>query len=113
MSYYGMDTDAVQSVGRQIVDLEPEATTAVNGVLNSYVEASGTVHHPVVSAAMTAYHDTHQKGHLTLPELVRSLGTNTALGGKAIVDGNNEASAVQAASLTSQQGLARELDPRL
>lgn len=113
MSYYGMETDTVQSVGKQIFDLEPAATTAVNGVLSSYLDASGAVHHPVVSAAMASYHDTHQKGHLSFPELVRSLGSNTALGGKAIVDGNNEASAVQQSSLATQESLVQQLSSRL
>lgn len=113
MSYYGMEPDTVQSVGKQIFDLEPEATTAVNGVLSSYLDASGAVHHPVVTAALTAYHDTHQKGHLSFPESVRALGSNTALGGKAIVDGNNEASAVQQSSARTQEDFVRLMDPRM
>lgn len=113
MSYYGMDTDVVQSVGKQIFDLEPEATAAVNGVLTSYMDASGAVYHPVVSAAMSSYHDTHQKDHLAFAQAVRTLGSNVASGGKAIADGNNEASTVQSGNLANQQGLARALNSRL
>lgn len=113
MSYYGMETDAVQSVGKQIFDLEPEATAAVTGVLSSYMDASGVVHHPVVSAALTAYHDTHQKGHLSFPESVRALGSNTALGGTAIAEGNNEASSVQRSSLKTQDDFVRLMDPKM
>ncbi len=84
MSYYGMDTEAVQAVGRNVFDLEPEADTAVTGVLNSYTEASGVVHHPVVTAAMSTYRETHQQGHLALAVAVRALGSNTANGGSTI-----------------------------
>ncbi len=113
MSYYGMDTDAVQSAGRGVFSLEPEANTAVQGVLNSYLDASGTVHHPLVSQAMSKFHDTHQKGHLALPEAVKALGSGTANGGAAIADGNNEATQVQQTSLGHQQTLAREVNQRL
>ncbi len=113
MSYYGMDTDAVQTVGKGVFNLEPEANSAVQGVLNSYMEASGSVHHPLVSQAMSKFHDTHQKGHLALPEAVKALGSNTANGGRAIADGNNEATQVQQTSLGQQQALAREVNQRL
>lgn len=113
MSYYGMDTDVVQSVGRQVHDLEPEASTAVNGVLSSYTDASAVVHHPLVRSAMTAYHETHQKGHLSLPQAIKALGSNTASGGKAIADATNEASAALSTSLTSQQGLVRDINKPL
>lgn len=110
MSYYGMDTDAVQTVGKGIYQLEPEADSAVKGVLNSYMDASGVVHHPLVSDAMSAFHDTHQKGHLQLPEAVKALGSNTASGGAAIADGNNEATQVQRGSLGQQETLLRNMN---
>ncbi len=113
MSYYGMDTDAVQSAGKRVFNLEPEAATAVRGVLNSYMDASGAVHHPLVSAAMSTFHETHQKGHMALPEAVRALGSNTANGGVAIAEGTNEASSVQRSSLGQQETLARDINQKL
>jgi len=110
MSYYGMDTETVQQTGKNIFNLEPEAETAVKGVLNSYMDASGSVHHPLVSQALSSYHDTHQKSHLQLPEAVRALGSNTASGGKAIADGQNETTSVQTGNLTAQQGLTRDIN---
>ena len=108
-----METDVVQSVGQRIVGLELQATSAVNGVLTSYADASGVVHHPVVRAAMSAYHDTHQKGHLAFVKAVGSLGAGITNVGRAIADGNNEAAAVQRGSLGAQQMLARDFDSPL
>ncbi len=113
MSYYGMDTEVVQTVGKSVFELGPEATTAVNGVLNSYLDASGAVHHPLVSSALSDYHETHQKGHLALPEAVKALGGNTASGGAAIADGQNEATNVQQGSAVQQESLARDINERL
>lgn len=113
MSYYGMDTEQVQTVGARVFALEPEADTAVRGVLTSYMDASGTVHHPLVRQAMSTFHDTHQRGHLALPEAVRGLGSNTANGGAAIADGNNEAANVQQQSLSSQEALVRDINQPL
>lgn len=110
MSYYGMDTEVVQQTGRSVAGLEPAAESAVKGVLNSYMDASGSVHHPLVSSALSSYHDTHQKGHLALPEAVRSLGVGTASGGAAIADGQNESTSVQSSSAAQQQGLLRDIN---
>jgi hypothetical protein len=105
-----MDTETVQQTGKNIFDLEPEAESAVKGVLSSYLDASGSVHHPLVSQALSGYHDTHQKSHLQLPQAVRALGGNTASGGKAIADGQNETTSVQAGNLAIQQGLTRDIN---
>ena len=113
MSYYGVDTDVVQAVGKQVFNLAPEASTAVNGVLSSYTEASSVVHHPLVRAAMTAYHETHQKAHLSLPEAIKALGGNTASGGGTIADATNEASSVFSSSLGTQEGLVRDINTPL
>jgi hypothetical protein len=113
MSYYGMDTDAVQSVGKQVFGLHPEASSAVQGVLGAYTDASAVVHHPLVAAAMSTYRETHQAGHLALPEAVKALGSNTANGGKTIADANNEAASVQAGSLGVQQVLTRSINQPL
>lgn len=110
MSYYIMDTEAVQQTGKSIFDLEPQAESAVKGVLNSYLDASGSVHHPLVSQALSSYHDTHQKSHLQLPQAVRALGSNTASGGRAIADGQNESTSVQRANVFAQQGLIRDIN---
>jgi hypothetical protein len=111
MGYYGADTDQVQTVGRSVFDLEPDATSAVNAVLNSYSDAAGAVHHPMVSDALTSYRETHQRAHLSFPEAVKGLGANTANGGAAIADGNNEATAVMRASLGTQEALLRDINP--
>ena len=105
-----MDTETVQQTGKNIFDLEPEAESAVKGVLSSYLDASGSVHHPLVSQALSSYHDTHQKSHLQLPQAVRALGSNTASGGEVIADGPNETTSVQAGNLTIQQGLTRDIN---
>jgi hypothetical protein len=110
---YGMDPDQVQSAGRSVFNDAPEASSAVHKVLGSYLEASGVVHHPLVSAAMTAFHETHQKGHLSLPEAVKQLGSNTANGGRVIAEGSNDVVATQRSSLTSQQSLSRALNQKL
>jgi hypothetical protein len=110
MSYYAADTDQVQTVGRSVFNLEPEATSAVTGVLNSYSDAEGVVHHPVVRGALGRYREEHQKGHLAFPEAVKSLGANTATVGSTVADATNEATAVHTASLVQQEGLAREIN---
>jgi hypothetical protein len=113
VNYYGMDTDTVQSVGKQVYGLHPDASSAVDGVLNSYSDASGVVHHPLVSSAMAAYRDTHQKSHLQFPEAVKALGSNTASGGRAIADASNDSSAVLSTTFADQQGLKRQLNQPL
>jgi hypothetical protein len=111
MGYYGADTEHVQTVGRSVFNLEPEATSAVNGVLNSYSDAAGAVHHPMVSGALNSYRDTHQRAHLAFPEAVKGLGSNTAHGGAAIADGGNEATSVMRANLGTQETLVRDINP--
>jgi hypothetical protein len=113
MGYYGADPEQVQTAGRAVFDLEPEAASAVNAVLSSYSDAAGSVHHPIVSAAMRSYRETHQKEHLSLPVAVRGLGSNTAHGGAAVADGNNEATAILKASLGDQEVLGRDINAPL
>ncbi|HEY7043568.1 MAG TPA: hypothetical protein VH419_07870 [Nocardioidaceae bacterium] len=113
MSYYAMDTDVVQNTGRKVFDLGPEADSAVQGVLNAYMDASSAVHHPLVSQAMSSYHDSHQKAHRAFPQAVRAVGSNTASGGRAIADGQNESTSVQHANALQQQSLARDLNHHL
>lgn len=113
MNGYEIDIDGVQTGGRNVFNLGPDADSAVQGVLNSYADASGVVHHPLVSQAMSAYRETHQRGHLALPVAVRALGSNTVSGANAIADGNNEATGVQQSSLAEQETLATVVSPRL
>ncbi len=113
MSYYAMDTGVVQSSGKSVFALGPEADSAVKAVLTSYLDASGVVHHPLVSQALSSYHDTHQKSHLQFPQAVRALGSNTANGGRTIAEGQNESTRVQAANLAAQQGLMRDINGQL
>jgi hypothetical protein len=113
MNGYGIDVEPVQTSGANVFNLAPEADSAVQGVLNSYADASGTVHHPLVSQAMSAYRETHQRGHLALPVAIRALGSNTVSGANAIVDGTNEATSVQQASLGEQEALGGVVGPRL
>lgn len=101
--YYEMDPDVVQSSGRQVHNLEPEANGAVQGLLSGYTSGAGAVVHAKVTAAMTRFHDTHQKTHRAVPHAVASLGSNTAKGGKAVTDGTNESTHVQTSSLATQQ----------
>ncbi len=108
-SYYEIDPDVVQSSGRQVHELQPQATSAVHGVLSGYTSGAGAVVHAKVQAALGRFHDTHQKAHLAVPQAVASLGANTALGGKAIADGTNESSRVQMASLATQQAAVTSL----
>lgn len=111
MGYYGADTDQVQTVGRSEFNLAPDAESAVNAVLNSYSDAAGAVHHPVVSGALSSYRDTHQRAHLSFPAAIRELGSNTAGSGAAIADGQNEATSVMQASLGTQEALVRDINP--
>ena len=90
-----------------------EFASAVNAVLSSYSDAAGSVHHPIVSAAMRSYRETHQKEHLSFPVAVRGLGSNTAHGGAAVADGNNEATAILKASLGDQEVLGRDINASL
>lgn len=113
MTGYGIDIDGVQTSGTGVFNLAPDADSAVQGVLNSYADASGTVHHPLVSQAMSAYRETHQRGHLALPVAIRTLGSNTVSGANAIADGSNEATHVQQASLGLQEALGGAVAPRL
>ncbi len=113
MNYYAMDTGVVQSSGKSVFGLGGEADSAVRAVLNSYMDASGAVHHPLVSQALSSYHDTHQKSHLQLPQAVRALGSNTANGGRTVAAGQNECTAVQAGNLSAQQGLTRDINVQL
>jgi hypothetical protein len=107
--YYEMDPDLVQSSGRQVHDLEPQANSAVHSVLGAYTSGAAAVVHAKVQAALTRFHDTHQKTHRAVPHAVASLGANTARGGKAVADGTNESTHVQMASLTTQQGAVTSL----
>ena len=107
---YGAEPETVQTVGRSVHDLGTDADGAVQGVLNSYDDAAGAVHHPSVVAALNTYRSTHQKGHLSFPEAVRGLGSNTAHGGATIADGNNEATAMQRLATTDQEGLVRDIN---
>lgn len=110
MSYYAMDTDGVQTTGRGIHGLEPQAGSAVNGVLDSYTAGAGAVHHPVVRAAMHGYHDTHQAGHRKFPDAVAGLGASVARGGATIADGNNEVTNVQKAAYAGAEALRRDVN---
>lgn len=110
MSYYGADTDSVQQVGKSVFDREPAATAAVMALLNAYDDAAATVHHAKMRAALTAFREAHQKGHLQLPREIQRLGKNTASGGTTLADGQNESSSIQAPSCTDGENLVRHLD---
>jgi hypothetical protein len=107
--YYEMDPEVVQSSGRQVHSLEPEANSAVQSLLGGYTTAAGTVVHAKVQSALTRFHDTHQKTHRAVPVAVANLGVNTASGGKAVADGSNESTHVQMSSLAVQQGAVTSL----
>lgn len=108
-AYYEMDSEIVQSSGRQVHDLEPEANGAVHSLLSGYTSGAGAVVHAKVQAAMTRFHDTHQKTHRAVPHAVAGLGSNTAKGGKAVADGTNESTHVQLGSLATQQNAVTSL----
>jgi hypothetical protein len=103
MSYFEMDPDLVQSSGRHVHDLEPQAHSAVQNVLTGYATAAGSVVHAKVTSALHRFHDTHEKVHRAVPHSVAALGANTAGGGRAVADGSNESTRVQVASLADQQ----------
>ncbi|MGH3447863.1 MAG: hypothetical protein ACRDP4_09600 [Nocardioidaceae bacterium] len=113
MSFYGMDPDAVQSVGQGVYGLEPEASSAVHGVLGSYTSAAGVVHHPLMASAMHTFHDTHKKGHLALPDAVADAGADTASAGVAVADGQNEDTRVQKGSYANTQALSRDMNQHI
>lgn len=108
-SYYEIDPDTVQSVGRQVFGLQPEADAVVNALLTGYSDAAGTVHHPRVEQALGAFRDTHQRGHRAVPQAASGLGLDTARGARVLVDGTNESTVVQTNSLTEQQDLLSNL----
>lgn len=111
MSYYGADTDAVQQVGSSVYDREPAATAAVTTLLNAYDDAAATVHHHKLRGSLTAFRDANQKGHLQLPQEIQRLGSNTASGGTALADAQNESSSVQQQSYSDSEDLMRHLQP--
>ena len=110
---YGAEPETVQTVGRSVHSLGTDADSAVRGVLNSYDDAAGAVHHPSVSGALNAYRTNHQKAHLAFSEAVRGLGAGTASGGAVIADGNSEATATQRAAASDQEGLVRDINSPL
>lgn len=107
--YYEMDPEVVQSSGRQVHGLEPEAHSTIQALLGGYTTAAGTVVHAKVSSAMSRFHDTHQLTHRAVPVAVANLGVGTASGGKAIADGTNESTSVQMSSLSTQQSAVTSL----
>ena len=100
----------MQSSGRQVHDLEPQAHSAVQTVLDGYTSAAGAVvHAKVTGGAAPASMTPTQKTHRAVPHAVANLGANTASGGKAVADGTNESTQVQMSSLATQQSAVTSL----
>ncbi len=110
MSFFGADTDAVLQTGKSVYDREPAATAAVTSLLNAYDDAAGGVHHPTLRAALTSYRDRNQKGHLQLPHEIQRLGSNTASGGAAVADAQNEVTTVQQRSAVDAESTSTQLN---
>lgn len=111
---WGMNPSPLYGSGGQISGLGGDADAAGRGLLTAISEAEGTVHHPVVTAALGRYHGTVSTPANQLGSDVRALGsqvqTTATTGAEADADATSTLSPVAAEMTSSGQTLSRPVN---
>jgi hypothetical protein len=112
MTYYGMSPGEAHGAGRAVYGLDGQARSVASGLLSSISAGAGQCDHPLMAAALEAFHEAHSGSAHNLARQVQDLGADTGGSANAIVAGDNDSAAMITTAVQPSQDLNDRLSGR-